>query len=88
MKCKDCGGTPCPTCGMCDTINPDCKPSTWQRMETAPTDERTVLLWDTDYCCPLPGFFESTFDDQWKRFGSNEVLNPIAWMPLPKSPET
>jgi len=58
----------------------------WKTMETAPKkDEEMILVWDGDYWCPMPVFFEST-DDVWMLFGHKEILTPIAWMPLPDPP--
>jgi len=58
----------------------------WQPMETAPKDGETILIWDEGYGCPMPAFYECTFEDLWLQFGCREVLKPFAWMPLPDPP--
>lgn len=45
MECKDCGGVPCPTCGVCDTIISDCTTNKWVNCKDAlPTKKGKILV--------------------------------------------
>lgn len=56
----------------------------WQPIETAPTDNTPVLVWQAPWEFPSRATF-TTDDEVWCSAGGIEV-NPTHWMPLPTPP--
>lgn len=65
----------------------------WQPIETAPTDEKRVLLFNPDeeyggWCFQIGAFYEALggwqYDGQHPRYSN--AHKPTHWMPLPSPP--
>lgn len=69
-----------------DTALAACDESQWRGMESAPKDERDLLLWCPDLSpCPTVGYCDRR--GTWAESVSCESCEPTHWMPLPAAPE-
>ncbi len=56
----------------------------WQPIETAPRDNRDVLIFNGDYVSI--GWFNKGFKQWCYQDTYQQIIRPTHWMPLPKPP--